>query len=273
MADGAKNMGDILAEWRPQELPEQDIECPKHGTYRGKPFKGFGPKRHGDSVSYPECPKCVEERKEKEREQAMVEEKERQIQRWDSMNIGKKFWSESLETFNAYTPELAEHHKTAKEFAENPIGKLVMLGEHGTGKTHLAASILKVVGGVMYRAYEVGMLLRQTYNGTSNEYEFLTELCKTPLLVIDELEKIKDSEAKQHWLSYVVGKRYDNMLPIIFIANCHTQEDCQAEKKPCPKCIEYHLENDVLSRIIEDGKTMKFTGEDYREKIREANNA
>jgi DNA replication protein DnaC len=257
--------GNIFEKLTIHELPEQDIECPKHGTYRGKPFKVFE-----DSVSYPECPKCVEE-------QAAEKEKDNQIKQWVRMNIGKKFWDESLETFNAYTPELVEHLKTAKNFAENPIGKLVMIGEHGTGKTHLATSILKVVDGILYTAYEVGAILRQAYNGATNEYKFLKELCETPLLVIDELEKIKNSEAKQQWMSFIVGKRYDNMLPIIFIANCHTNKDCtNAEYKekniPCPKCIEYHIENDVLSRIIEDGKIMKFTGEDYREKIREANN-
>jgi DNA replication protein DnaC len=180
------------------------------------------------------------------------------------MNIGKKFWNESFETFDAYTDELKKHLATARKFGEKPEGKLVMLGEHGNGKNHLAASILKKTGGLIYRAYEIGLLLRQTINGTTTEYEVLTRLCETPLLIIDEIEKLKDSEAKNHWLSYVVGKRYDDMLPVIFIGNCHTQDDCKAEQRPCPKCIEYHLENDILSRIIEDGIIMKFTGEDYR---------
>jgi DNA replication protein DnaC len=184
------------------------------------------------------------------------------------MNIGRKFWNESFETFDDYTDELKEHLATAREFAGKPEGKLVMLGEHGNGKNHLAASILKKTGGLIYRAYEIGLLLRQAMNGSTTEYEVLTRLCETPLLVIDEIEKLKDSEAKNHWLSYVVGKRYDDMLPVIFIGNCHTQNACREKQRPCPKCIEYHLENDILSRIIEDGIIMEFTGDDYRERIR-----
>jgi DNA replication protein DnaC len=145
-----------------------------------------------------------------------------------------------------------------------------MLGENGNGKTHLAVSVLKKLGGKIYTAYEIGTMIRQGYGGGTREWEVLHELCTVPLLVIDEVEKIKDSEAKQHWISHIVGKRYNRLLPIVFIANCHTLSDCTAKVKPCPKCLEYHLENDVLSRIIEDGIIMKFNSDDYREKIRDA---
>jgi len=127
---------------------------------------------------------------------------------------------------------------------------------------------VKEVDGVVYTAYEIGLMLRKSYAGESKEWEVLKNLCETPLLVIDEVEKAKESEAKGQWLSHVVGKRYNNLLPIIFISNCHLQDDCQNPRKPCPMCIEYHLGNDVLSRIFEDGHVMKFTGEDYRYKKR-----
>jgi DNA replication protein DnaC len=88
-------------------------------------------------------------------------------------------------------------------------------------------------------------------------------------LVIDELDKAKESEAKNNWMSHIIGKRYNNMLPLILIGNGHLQDDCKSSQKPCPKCLEYHLENDVISRIFEDGVLLKFTGEDYRERMRE----
>jgi DNA replication protein DnaC len=145
-----------------------------------------------------------------------------------------------------------------------------MLGKNGTGKTHLAISVLKALGGVIYTAYEIGVNLRESYNGGGiREYEALDELCSVPLLVIDEVEKLKDSEAKQNWMSHVIGKRYNRMLPIIIIANCHLANDCAAVKKPCSSCLEYHLENDVISRITEDGIIMNFNSGDYRKEIRE----
>ncbi len=36
------------------------------------------------------------------------------------------------------------------------------------------------------------------------------------------------------------------------------------------KCLENFLEDDVISQIFDGGHILKFTGEDYREKIREA---
>jgi DNA replication protein DnaC len=193
-----------------------------------------------------------------------------EISRWKAMNIEKRFWAADFEHFNAYNTELRGHLETCRRFAKNPDGKLVMLGENGNGKTHLAVSILKAVGGVLYTAYEIGIKLRQSYEGELKEWEVFNELCTVPLLVIDEVEKIKDSESKQHWFSHIIGKRYNRMLPVIFIANCHTKKHCPEQKKPCPRCLEYHLDDAIISRIIEDGIIMKFGSEDYRKKIRNA---
>jgi DNA replication protein DnaC len=243
-----------------EETRTVTLVCPKHGEYTGEAFKLLG---WGSELS-PACPVCKKESEERE----LREKAERQKRWWQSMNIKPKFYESTFDNFVAYNDELKRHLARCRKFAENPGGKLVMLGENGNGKTHLAVSVLKEVGGMIYRAFEIGVKLRQSYNGNSKEWEVYQELCATPLLVIDEVEKIKDSEAKQNWMSYVIGERYDRMLPVILIANCHTQKNCVEQKKPCPKCIEYHLENDVLSRIIEDGAVLNFSNEDYRKKIR-----
>ncbi|MCL2793617.1 MAG: ATP-binding protein [Spirochaetaceae bacterium] len=235
--------------------------CDIHGEYTSNPsklsFLGLGGK--------PYCPIC---KKEEEQQEYKKIKKQIEIQDWQKMNIEKRFFESSFDNFNAYNSELAGHLGTCCAFADYPTGKLVMIGENGNGKTHLAISILKKLGGKIYTAYEIGLKLRKSYAGEAKEWEIFNELCTVPLLVIDEVEKVKDSESKQHWFSYVVGKRYDKRLPIIFIANCHTKSDCKEVQSPCPKCLEYHLENDVLSRIIEDGIIMKFNSKDYRAEIR-----
>jgi DNA replication protein DnaC len=243
------------------------LECPEHGSYTGEAitFRLFGEKSIEVKPSCPMCQKKLAAKKEKQEKIAL---KDREQARWKAMNIEQRYWPSSFDTFHAYNDELRQYLSICRTFAQNPRGKLVMLGENGNGKTHLAVSILKVLGGVIYTAYEIGIKLRRSYGGDTKEWEVFEELCTTPLLVIDEVEKIKDSESNHHWLSHVVGKRYDRMLPLLFIANCHTQRDCRAEQKPCPRCLEYHLENNVLSRIIEDGIIMKFNNQDYRENLR-----
>jgi DNA replication protein DnaC len=256
-------MSDLLSESRIIALA-----CPKHGEYIGETIKFNFLGR--EKEMNPMCPVCEQELASENARKEEEYRKRHAISRLRSMNIAPRFYEATFDNFSAYNTELRSHLETCRKFTENPDGKLVMLGENGNGKTHLAVSILKVVGGVIYTATEISIRLRQSYGGALNEWEVFNELCTTPLLVIDEVEKIKESEWKNYWMSYIVGKRYDRFLPIIFIGNCHSQRNCREQKKPCPHCLEYHLENDVLSRIIEDGIIMNFSSGDYREKIRDA---
>jgi DNA replication protein DnaC len=246
-----------MSETTADEYKTETFVCPIHGEYAGETTHYVWPP---EDVP-PPCPVCRREAREEKR-------REETIKKWRSMNIDERYYKAAFDTFNAYNDELKRHLETCRAFAENPDGKLVMIGTNGSGKTHLAVSVLKELGGVIYTAFEIGVNLRQSYNGGTKEHEVYDELCSVPLLVIDEVEKIKDSESKQNWMSYVIGKRYNRMLPLIIIANCHTQKDCTEQKKPCPHCLEYHLESDVISRITEDGRIMKFSGGDYRKKIR-----
>jgi hypothetical protein len=170
-----KTAGDILSKIKfrePEALPEADFDCPKHGKYTGCPIKSFVFFGNDDEgfITNPECPKCVEEETMR-REKAEAEKKKREeIERFISMGIDEKYWPETLNTFNAYTPELGKHLETVRKFSENSEDKkLVMLGENGNGKTHLAIGALKVIGGLIYTAYEIGLILRESYYGTINQ--------------------------------------------------------------------------------------------------------
>ena len=239
-------------------------ECKKHGEYTSKHFILEFPEAKSTEIgsSCPTCQREFELQQERLNKQNVFED-------YKSMNIEPYFYESSFDNFNAYNNELKKHLETCSTFAEKPAEKLVMIGENGNGKTHLAISILKKVGGKIYTAFEIGLKLRQSYDSKNKpEWNFLEELSTVPLLVIDEVEKVKDSEAKQNWFTYVISKRHDRFLPIIFIANCHTKADCKEKVKPCSRCLEYHLENNILSRINENGTIMRFNSPDYREKIR-----
>ena len=190
------------------------------------------------------------------------------IARLKAMNLGKIYWDEDFDTFDAYTPELKRHLDTAMGFAAKPEGKLVMLGNNGTGKNHLAAAILKAVGGVMYTAYDIGARLRRCYGGDGKEWELLDELCGAPLLVVDEIGRTKGSKAELDWFSHMINRRHEGGMPAVFISNCHLECDCPAGNG-CVECFENFFNRDAISRIEEDGAIMEFSGGDYRRKIRE----
>ena len=243
--------------------------CILHGEYTGQTHRMEVLK--GKVIEIPPiCPACEMEAAEEKARKDEETRKRRAIEKWRGMNIEPRFYDATFEGFNAYNAELGNHLETCRAFAKKPDGKLVMMGENGNGKTHLAVSILKAVGGVIYTAYEIGIKLRRSYKGDTHEWEVFNELSTAPLLVIDEVEKIADTDAKQHWFSFVIGKRYDRYLPTILISNCHRQKNCREQKRPCPRCLESHLENDVISRITEKSVAMTFSSGDYREKIRDA---
>jgi len=254
-----------------KELPEQEFICAKHGKFTAKPILwNYGQKKILD----PPCPACDEERAEKEnREQTEQQtERERQgkeerVRPFREMNIGEKFWDEDFGTFKPYTDELRHHFDICVEFASNHEGRmLVMLGNNGNGKDHLAASILKKIGGYMYSVFEIELLLKEAYSGRTSEHDLYIKLCnEAPLLVINEIGRHKSGEWETHFLSYIINKRYENWKPLILISNKHLNDDCPG----CDDCLRRYLGNDVISRIIEGGEILTFTGEDYRYKKRE----
>jgi DNA replication protein DnaC len=246
------------------------LQCPKHGEYIGSVITVNFPGKKDFSFNT-ECPECQKEINAEELREKEEQAKQQVIRKWRSMNIDERYDDSAFDNFDTYNDELRKHLEICRAFAENPDGKLVMLGKNGNGKTHLAISVLKKLGGYIYTASEIAINIRSSYNdGETSEKEVFDELCTAPLLVIDEVEKIKESEWKSHWMSHIIGKRYNRILPIIFISNCHLKKNCTEQEKPCPYCLEYHLENDVLSRIFEDGIIMEFNSDDYRRKIRQA---
>lgn len=118
---------------------------------------------------------------------------------------------------------LDEAHNAALEFAENPKGWLVFLGDSFSGKTHLAAAIgnYRIGLGGQALLIEVTALLdylRQTFR-PSSDVSFdrrFHEIRTTPLLILDDL---KESGASSAWaedkLYSVLNYRYNAHLPTV----------------------------------------------------------
>jgi DNA replication protein DnaC len=253
------------------ELPEQEFECQRHGIYTVKPIRICG------EILSPGCPDCekilAEEEKAREEHietQRAKEGEERRLGMLKKMNIGKKFWEESFKTFNPYTPDLKRYLDICIGFANDHEGRmLVMLGNNGNGKDHLAASILKKTGGYMYTVFEIELLLKECYSGKVRESALFKRLCNAPVLVINEIGKHKPGEWEANFLSHIINKRYENQMPTVLISNKHIS----CPKNGCTDCLQAYLGNDVLSRIVEDGEIMVFNEADYRHKKREMRGA
>jgi len=261
-------VGDLLNTTH-EYLPEREYWCNEHGFYTGKPCIW---KLGTVKIIDPPCPVCEKERdgeienqKEEAKKLRLRQKEEARINQFKKMNIGEKFWYETFYTFNPYTEELKRHFDTCVSFANDHQGRmLVMIGNHGNGKDHLAVSMLKKLGGYMYSVFEIELLLKRSYAGKISEWAVYQRLCNAPLLVINEIGRHKTGEWELNFLSHIVNKRYENIRPIIFVSNKHLKDDCK-----CEHCLENYIGNDITSRIIECGEIMTFTGDDYRYKKRE----
>ena len=117
---------------------------------------------------------------------------------------------------------LKEAVSTAKEFAENPQDWLVLMGEHGCGKTHLAAAIANscVDGGSAVVFKEVPELLdhlRATYRpGSTATYDQLFQLVKTAhVLILDDLGTESATDWAREKLYQILNYRYAARLPTV----------------------------------------------------------
>ncbi|MFC1951410.1 ATP-binding protein [Chloroflexota bacterium] len=118
---------------------------------------------------------------------------------------------------------LANAFKQARSYAEDPMFWLVYMGDHGCGKTHLAAAIanhrLQAGHPVEFQIVpEFLDHLRLTFSPDSKiTYDGLFERVKTaPLLILDDLGSQTSTPWAQEKLYQVINYRYNAQLPTVF---------------------------------------------------------
>ena len=117
---------------------------------------------------------------------------------------------------------LAAALTAAKSFAVDPQGWLVLLGDSGTGKTHLAVSVANErlkAGQSVFFAFVPDLLdhLRYTFNPESRvTYDELFEQVKqAPLLILDDLGSESSTAWAHEKLYQIIVYRHNARLPTV----------------------------------------------------------
>lgn len=143
-----------------------------------------------------------------------------------------------FETFDLRRDELNDRESgnlrrvfnTAKAYAERPNGFIVFSGEHGCGKTHLAAAI---ANGIVDRGHSVSFTvvpdlldhLRATFApGSAITYDQRFEETRTvPFLVLDDLGTESETAWAQEKMFQIIDYRYVAKLPTIITIHQEAQ--------------------------------------------------
>ncbi len=141
-------------------------------------------------------------------------------------------------------------YRLALDFAKSLDGWLVLQGENGCGKTHLAAAIVNY----RYQMKEPALFivvpdfldhLRSTFSPESKiSYDQLFESVKNaPLLVLDDFGKQTTTPWAKEKLYQVINHRYNARLPTVITTNCSADE----------------LDSPILSRFADQRISTPFT--------------
>lgn len=178
----------------------------------------------------------------------------------DGSNLGRRFLDRTFENFDTSKDKVA--YKSAVSFAERDdlfTGKqncVIIMGDVGTGKTHLAAAIanrliergIPVLFGTFSDHLEK---IKEEFDNTSIK-TYLSKMKSTPMLVLDDLGKERRSEWTQQILFDVINYRYEHMLPTVITTNFNDDG------------ILNYVGNAIASRLYETSDSIRTTGNDYR---------
>ncbi|SET76597.1 DNA replication protein DnaC [Oceanobacillus limi] len=174
--------------------------------------------------------------------------------------------------FKNYNPPTTElHHAKSKlmdyanNFDVNESHNLLLVGNYGTGKSHLAVAVTKVLmeRGLRCLFLSVPKLLtkiKQTYNTSSkfSESDILDLIESVDLFVLDDLgtEYSNSKSENDSWTHTKIFEVLDNRSgkPTIFTTNL---DSVQLQKK---------LNERNLSRVLDGTEIVKMDGPDYRRK-------
>jgi DNA replication protein DnaC len=186
-------------------------------------------------------------------------------------NIPKRYQHCTLDNFAAYNETLEKALTQARRIvnAFPVVGRgLLLEGQPGVGKTHLAVAVLKQViqasgaRGLFYDTRDLLRVIRSTYDPSirTTELEILRPVMHADLLVLDDLGAEKTSEWVDETMNLIVNTRYNERRLTIFTSNYMDIPDDSD-----PNSLLFRIGFRMRSRLHEMCEFIEMDGADYRE--------
>jgi DNA replication protein DnaC len=238
--------------------------CDIHGEYESKYIQmisGMVPSK---------CPLCTAEEKKKDEDDLILQD-------WDkrsrniSMNfvessLPPRFQHKTLDKYQFVSDGSRRALSTCEKYAINFKGRLesggglIMCGQAGTGKTHLAAGIINKINAKRFTSAFMSVLsatrhVKATYSKDNRltEAEAISHFIGPDLLVLDEVGVQFGSEAEKIILFEIINQRYQHVKPTILISNLTLKE------------LSEYIGERVVDRMYEGGgAVLSFDWDSYR---------
>lgn len=220
------------------------------------------------------CPSCAkaareaEEERQREAEKAKRAERDKQVRidRLQKAGVGLRHMGKTFDAFVANTKELREALALCRSLSESVIAgepsapSLIMIGNTGTGKSHLGCAITVATSdaGKDVRRIQASELIRNIKaawapKAAYTEQEAIDHYGYMDLLVLEEIGVQFGSDTERLYLFEVVNKRYEACLPTVLISNLDMER------------LTSEVGERVVDRLREDGgRLLTFTGKSWR---------
>lgn len=195
--------------------------------------------------------------------------------------ISPRFAGCTFDSYRATIPAMTEALKTCQEYADNfrehfSVGRnLLLTGNVGTGKTHLASSIVRRVidlgaVAVITTAAEVIRTFKRSMDRNTGytEGDVIDELASFDLLVLDEVGAQAGTQYELSVLHEVIDRRYQLLFrPTVLVSNLPATSQPDAEGRYTPS-LEQYIGARALDRLRENGaKRAGFTWASARGRV------
>jgi DNA replication protein DnaC len=212
-----------------RELPETPEpatwECPTCGPIAPYPVKWGGT----EVIRYrkQQCP-CQKEaerkRKEDEERREWIAAAYPMAYNWLTFRQDPiPFRANTFASFDA--SRQPEAYEIARLWASNPQGTLILYGTFGSGKTHLLTAIINE-GIEVHKRYSLFTTTTKLFNAIQERMHcddgyasLLRRASTTPLLVLDDIDKVKLTDFKQEIYFTIIDERVIHGLPTAISTN------------------------------------------------------
>lgn len=155
--------------------------------------------------------------------------------------------------------------EVTREGADVTCFSLLLMGDHGTGKTFLATATFKHLlwhasgkSAIWSKFYDFIREVQSTYSAaaTTTVQKVLGKYQNTPILLLDDVGDLtieEQTEDRRRLLYEVLDKRNDKMLPTILTSNLS------------PARFEDQFGERTLERVIEMAAMYRMEGRNYRQ--------